>query len=337
MALINEIKKAESINKKANEHIQEITKFNNNANQEIQKLNKEIENIKKKDKNAMDDKDKKIKNITEEKDKKIKNITEEKDKKIKNLTDEYEKKIEKMTEEHKKKVTSLEEQIRNMDLLHDEIEELEFKLQTETQKFDRVQRSHEAELNMVNDEKETLKLQVTRLRNMVEDSKNNTDVGSSKEETEEMRNKIDQLTKELEIQEKNTEELQLEIDDALAEYTRLTNLNKQYEREKKIDQKEINSLRSAMNKLRTQMEDFLYNKVGGKPPANQEQSAIEREQNIRKEFRKLLQDTREQYQELVNKELEKNAELEQHIRQIHHDREEELFQRVNASTQTVRI
>ncbi|KAG4095247.1 hypothetical protein H8356DRAFT_1687660 [Neocallimastix lanati (nom. inval.)] len=85
------------------------------------------------------------------------------------------------------------------------------------------------------------------------------------------------------------------------------------------------------------MEEFLFNKVGGKPPANQTQSAIAREQNIRKEFRKLLQDTREQYQELVNKELEKNSELEQQIRKIHHDREEEIFQRVNVSTQTNRF
>jgi len=313
--LITEIKKAEAINKNATDHIQELTRCNSNANNEIQRLNKEIESIKKKDQGIIDDRDKKIKTLTED----------------------HDKTVEKMTEEHKKRVNDLEEQIRNMDLLHDEIEELEFKLQTETQKFERVQRNHEAELNMVNDEKETLKLQVTKLRNMVEESKsiNHTDV--SREETIEMKSKIEKLTKELEIQEKNTEELQLEIDDALAEYSRLNNLNKQYEREKKIDQKEITSLRSALNKLRTQMEDFLYNKVGGKPPANQEQSAIEREQNIRKEFRKLLQETREQYQEIVNKELEKNAELEQHIRQMHHDREEEIFQRVNASTQTLRI
>lgn len=59
--------------------------------------------------------------------------------------------------------------------------------------------------------------------------------------------------------------------------------------------------------------------------------------NLRKEFRKILADIREEYQDALNKEIKERNEIESTLRQLKRDKEMEFYSKNTVAVQTMAL
>jgi chromosome segregation ATPase len=140
----------------------------------------------------------------------------------------------------------------------------------------------------------------------------------------------DELSSELEMFQLREQKAETEYSDLQRQLDLWVMNFTDYDSERKKLEKVIETQREEMTQLKSKLEDSLVDKVGD----NESNPSVI---SLRKEFRRILAEIREEYQGSLNKEIENKAELERNVRALKRDRDMEAFHKKVAATQTLAL
>ncbi|ORY80537.1 hypothetical protein LY90DRAFT_500310 [Neocallimastix californiae] len=118
----------------------------------------------------------------------------------------------------------------------------------------------------------------------------------------------------------------------LKEFERLTMNIADFEGEKMKMNKLNKEQKEEIETLRKKLQEASVDNLGNKTPPNS--SARSKEQSMRNEFRKMLQEVREDYQKQLKEGNDRNDELDQVIKQMKREKDMMAYHTCNIGTQT---
>ncbi|KAF0403426.1 involucrin repeat protein [Gigaspora margarita] len=137
-----------------------------------------------------------------------------------------------------------------------------------------------------------------------------------------------QFSEREEALEKRSETNQNELDGILREFDRLTRNFIDFDAERQKLQKNIDQLQSKREALENELADEKIKHLGmdGNEPITTT--------TLRKEFRKMMADSREEHSKLLRRETEEKKKLEATVRNLKREKEAEKWEKANKGTQT---
>ncbi|KAI9224882.1 hypothetical protein BC828DRAFT_262396 [Blastocladiella britannica] len=140
----------------------------------------------------------------------------------------------------------------------------------------------------------------------------------------------DQLSGELEKLQEREKTQQQEYEGILKEFDRLAGNFTDFEGERKKLERVIAAQRTDMAELKAKCEEMTVNQIGD----NDKNPTVV---NLRKEFRKILADIREEYSGSLNREIDEKSELEKTIRALKREKEMEAYHKSSTGVQTLSL
>jgi chromosome segregation ATPase len=129
--------------------------------------------------------------------------------------------------------------------------------------------------------------------------------------------------------EKRSETMQAELDGILKEFDRLTRNFLDFDSERQRLENSVDNLQKKCEKLENELADEKLKNMGMDAVSEPATTAT-----LRKEFRKMMADLRDEQQKLLHRETEEKKKLENIVRNLKRDKEAERWERANKGTQT---
>ncbi|RIA91001.1 Up-regulated during septation-domain-containing protein [Glomus cerebriforme] len=129
--------------------------------------------------------------------------------------------------------------------------------------------------------------------------------------------------------EKSSETTQAELDGILKEFDRLTRNFLDFDSERQKLQNALDNLQRKCEKLENELADEKLKNMGMDAVSEPTTTAT-----LRKEFRKMMADLRDEQQKLLHREMEEKKKLENTVRNLKREKEAEKWERANKGTQT---
>lgn len=260
--------------------------------------------------------------------------------------------LQQQVTKYEQEISQLTTASQETQVLRDELASLEKELQDEIFAKDTMKRDYERTLSNTKREnqdllskQEILKRQITTLddelrtlNNRATSSFNDEEFKSLRNHYEETKSENDKIRQELAKQLKREEQFQLEYDGMLKEFDRLTRNFTDFESEKQKFEKKIAEAREENAKLQEQVHDLRTeqmsnlgnsgNNIGGSSGNDGGTTAL------RKEFRKMLMDVRQEYAVQLEKEVQEKNKIESQLRGLKRERDMEAYRKVNVGIQT---
>jgi len=252
-------------------------------------------------------------------------------KEIDRIIGQHEKDMKALTDSYQGMIDELEEKLSEAETLRDKLDDLDFKYQNECEKWNRSKRDYENEISDLTEEQTRTKKQLEELHEQLIEARQR-DTGATFDEVQTLKDREQTLTEELKKREEREVRLEKELEATLKEFERLTMNIADFEGEKMKMNKLDKEQKEEIDDLRKKLQEATVDNLGSKVPANA--SARSKEQTMRNEFRKMIQEVREDYQNQLKRESERNDELDQTIKQMKREKDMKAYNTCNIGTQT---
>jgi chromosome segregation ATPase len=253
-------------------------------------------------------------------------------KEIERIIEQHEKDMKSLTQSYQNMIDDLEEKLSEAETLRDKLDDLDFKYQNDCEKWDRSKRDYEKEILDLTDEQTRTQKQIDELHKELMEARQR-DTGATFDEVQNLKDREQTLTEELKKREAREARLETEMEATLKEFERLTMNIADFEGEKMKMNKINKEQKEEIEDLRKKLQEATVDNLGSKVSPNA--SARTKEQTMRNEFRKMLQEVREDYQKQLKKESERNDELDQTIKQMKREKDMMAYHTCNIGTQTI--
>jgi len=303
------------------------------SNQEREKFQEKIEELNKK-LNETDEKARVLERNLKESHKKSSEQEEElkhANKEIDRIINQHEKDMKSLTDSYQNMIDELEEKLSEAETVRDKLDDLDFKYQNECEKWDRSKREYEKEILDLTDEQTRNEKKIEELHKELMSARQR-DTGATFEEVQTLKDREQKLTEELKKKEEREVRIEAEMEATLKEFERLTMNIADFEGEKMKMNKLNKEQKEEIETLRKKLQEASVDNLGNKTPPNS--SARSKEQSMRNEFRKMLQEVREDYQKQLKKESDRNDELDQVIKQMKREKDMLAYNKCNIVNQT---
>jgi len=129
--------------------------------------------------------------------------------------------------------------------------------------------------------------------------------------------------------EKRSEMMQTELDGILKEFDRLTRNFLDFDSERQKLENSLDKLQKKCENLENELADEKIKHLG-LDAANEPTTTA----TLRKEFRKMMADSKDEHQRMLHREIEEKKKLESTVRNLKREKEAEKWERANKGTQT---
>jgi len=252
-------------------------------------------------------------------------------KEIDRIIEQHEKDMKSLTQSYQNMIDDLEEKLSEAETIRDKLDDLDFKYQNECEKWDRSKRDYEKEILDLTDEQTRNQEKIEELHKELMEARQR-DTGATFDEVQNLKDREQTLTEELKKREQREARIEAEMEATLKEFERLTMNIADFEGEKMKMNKLNKEQKEEIEDLRKKLQEATVDNLGSKVAPNA--SARTKEQTMRTEFRKMLQEVREDYQKQLKKESNRNDELDQIIKQMKREKDMMAYHTCNIGTQT---
>jgi hypothetical protein len=209
-----------------------------------------------------------------------------------------------------------------------ELQQLQEELQQQREEFQ--QKMEERNLHRMEMEEKQMKARVPTTEDSAYISTTHTE--DMKEETVLMKDKEEHLMKDLDAAVEREERLQQEFNGLMKEFERLSLNYCDFDTERRQLQEQVKELKKQLQQCQERLHEELAKNLGQPSKATDEDSSAS---NMRKDFRRLLEEIRNEFNDVMDKETDLRIQAEKKLRAMKRERELEVYGRVHESSQTI--